>query len=243
VKPYTIKAIAAGLAGEFLTYNRVEQRGILVLCLLLLALILFNAVIPAETFQQPVDFREFSKEVREFEKAWQKAADSDSMARAEKYSRQSYGAASCQRDSGNNFLKMQRPLLMIDLNTADTLDLQQLRGIGPGFARRIVAYRERLRGYSDKRQVLEVFGMDSARYHAIAGYLTTTRDSVHPMNLNTVTIKELMRHPYFPFALAKNIVVYRQKIKAFQSLDELNKVPGISDSLFHRMVVYLRLGP
>jgi DNA uptake protein ComE-like DNA-binding protein len=136
-----------------------------------------------------------------------------------------------------------RPIVIVELNSADTFDLQQLRGIGPAFARRIVNYRERLRGFNDKRQLLEVFGMDSARFNSIELNLDVNSDSVHPIDLNLVTFKELLRHPYFPFPVTKNIMIYRQKNKNFKSLDELKKIEGVNDSLFRRMVVYLRLGP
>jgi DNA uptake protein ComE-like DNA-binding protein len=73
--------------------------------------------------------------------------------------------------------------------------------------------------------------------------LLVNRDSIHPIDLNTVTFKELLRHPYFPFPVTKNIMIYRQKNKVFRSLDELKNIQGVNDSLFRRMIVYLRLGP
>lgn len=222
----SIKKQFLRLVGDYLTYNRTEQRGILVLSIILLCVIVANAVIPSGTFQKSPDFSVFSKDIREFETAWQKAADSDSIARSHKYK-----------------AVPAKPLVMIELNSADTFDLQQLRGIGPGYARRIVNYRERLRGFNDKRQVLEVFGMDTARYMMIEKNLTVNTDSIHPFYLNTVTFKELLRHPYFPFATTKSIMIYRQKNKNFKTLGELKNIQGINDSLFRRMIIYLRLGP
>ena len=136
-----------------------------------------------------------------------------------------------------------KPLVTVDLNTSDTFELQQLRGIGPAFARWIVAYRQRLGGFHDPRQLLEVYGIDAEKYAMIEANLKVTRDSIHPMNLNTVTFKEMLRHPYFPFAVTKNIMIYRKKNRSFKTLDELKNVEGISDSLFRRMIIYLRVGP
>ena len=228
--------------GDYLTFNRMEQRGILVLSLVLLGVIIVDAVIPAETFQTRPDFRTFSAEIAAFEKAWHRAADSDSIARLHRYTGyRRYGDK--YPDKGFPMPVKPKPLLIVDLNTADTFELQQLRGIGPAFARRIVNYRDRLRGFSESRQLLEVFGMDTARYASIEANLKVTRDSIHPMDINTVTFKELLRHPYFPFAITKNIMVYRQKCKAFKSLDELKNIQGVNDSLLSRMIIYLRVGP
>jgi DNA uptake protein ComE-like DNA-binding protein len=234
---------AMRLVGEYLSYNRTEQRGTLVLCLLLLTVMLVNAMIPAGTFHPPPGREDFDAEVRRFELAWRQAADSDSIARNTRYQGYGSGYGRSRTDSLKFPAKRPVPVILVELNAADTFDLQQLRGIGPGFARRIVGYRERLRGYAEKRQILEVFGMDSARYLSIEEQLRVNTDSIHPFDLNTVTFKELIRHPYFPFPVTKKIMLYRQKNKVFRSLDELKKVEGVSDSLFSRMVIYLRLGP
>ena len=229
--------------GNSLTYNRAEQRGIVVLCIILLAVMVARAFIPSETFRKTPDFMAYSAEIAAFEAEWKKAADSDSMARVNRFKnyRSRYGA--WRHDTGAPRLSAPRPLLLLDLNAADTFELQQLRGIGPAYARWIVNYRNRLRGFHDTRQVMEVFGIDSARYAEIAPNLKVTRDSIHPMDINKVTFKELLHHPYFPFPVTKNIMIYRQKHKMFKSVDELRNVEGITDSLFRRMVVYLRVGP
>ena len=85
--------------------------------------------------------------------------------------------------------------------------------------------------------------MDTGRYRLIERNLAVNRDSIRPFDVNAVTFKELLRHPYFPFPVTKNIMIYRQKNKTFRSLDELRRVDGITDSLFSRMIIYLRLGP
>jgi len=241
----TKKAISSfnRIVGEYLTYNRSEQRGILVLGLILLGLIVTNAVIPSGTIQKPPDFSTLATEIAAFESAWQKAADADSLARAIKYSRRNSNYLTYKQDSSDYKKSQTKPLLIIELNSADTFDLQQLRGIGPAFARRIVGYREKLKGFSNKNQLLEIFGMDTLRFRAIEANLTVNKDSVHPIDLNTVTFKELLRHPYFPFSVTKNIMIYRQKHKTFKSLEEIRNIEGISDSLYSRMIVYLRIGP
>ena len=177
------------------------------------------------------------------EAAWQKAADSDSLVRKQKYLGYNTRYKGFSYDSIKSLTVKPKTILIVELNSADTFDLQQLRGIGPAFARRIVNYRERLRGFYDKQQVLEVFGMDTVRYQMIEKNLRVNPDSIHPFDLNTVAFKELLHHPYFPFAITKNIMIYRQKNKRFKMLDELKNIEGMNDSIFRRAVVYLRVGP
>jgi DNA uptake protein ComE-like DNA-binding protein len=226
---------------EILAFNKSEQRGVFVLMMILLLLVVARAVSPAWITFEPADYEMFSAEAEAFRKAWQEAADSDSMARQAKYQKYFVSQRGWPGDSLRKGTFPRQPIAMVDINLADTLDLQQLKGVGPGFARRIVAYREKLGGYYHKRQLLEIFGMDSVRYGMMQDQVILTRDSIRKMNINSVLIKELMKHPYFPFPLAKNIIQYRMKHKVFHSLDELKDAAGVSDSLFRRMVVYLRL--
>jgi DNA uptake protein ComE-like DNA-binding protein len=66
-------------------------------------------------------------------------------------------------------------------------------------------------------------------------------DSVHPINLNTVTFKELLAHPYFPFLTTKAIMLYRKDHKVFRSITELKTIPIISDSAYRKMARYLKV--
>ena len=129
----------------------------------------------------------------------------------------------------------------MDLNRADSLDLQQLRGIGPSFASRIVKYRQLLGGYIRKEQLLEVYGMDSIRYAGIVEYLSIDSSLVRKVNLNTAGIKELMKHPYIEYYVAKTIVKYREKEGGITSIDSLRKGTGIPADLMLKILPYVEL--
>jgi len=214
---------------DYLSFNRAEQRGIVILLLILSGVILSNIFIPTGITHQPVDFTGFEKEVAIFESEWQKAKETEEK--------------NLFMRTDTSFKKKMRlkTEFIVELNSADTFDLQRLRGIGPSFARRIVNYRQRLGGYIRKEQLLEVFGMDSSRYYALASNIGVSPDSVRRIDLNHITFKELLRHPYFPYEVTKAIMIYRQKNKQFRSLEELKSIEGISDSLFRRVFPYIRV--
>ena len=65
-----------------------------------------------------------------------------------------------------------KPLFIVEINAADTFDLQEVKGIGSSYARRISNYRDRLGGFIKKEQLLEVFGIDSAKYVQIQASFT-----------------------------------------------------------------------
>ena len=122
--------------------------------------------------------------------------------------------------------------VMVELNSADTLQLQELRGIGPGFARRIVKYREKLGGYYAKEQLMEVYGFTDSLYKQVSPHVTVDASKIQKLNINELGIAELKRHPYISFFEAKAIVEYRNSLKSgrIESLDELAKLPDLKEN-------------
>ncbi|GAB4318531.1 MAG: hypothetical protein Kow00127_10560 [Bacteroidales bacterium] len=133
------------------------------------------------------------------------------------------------------------PQLIVEINHADTLELQQLPGIGPSFARRIVKYRDLLGGYYDKKQLLEVYGLDSIRYRAIEPFIEIDSPKIRQININKATFDELIRHPYIEFYLAKSILEYRQQVGEIEQLDELTNARLVYDELYRKIAPYLTL--
>jgi competence ComEA-like helix-hairpin-helix protein len=129
--------------------------------------------------------------------------------------------------------------LMVELNAADTLDLQQLKGIGPAFARRIVRYRDKLGGYYRKEQLLEVYGMEAERYDGIRDHVTVDAGLVRKININKATIKEMLRHPYMEFYIAKAIVNYRVQKGPFTDVGQIREAETIYDEVYERLAPYL----
>jgi DNA uptake protein ComE-like DNA-binding protein len=232
----------ATLIKDYFTFNRKEQRGIFVLITILLLLVTANQFVPMLIRPGPVDFSGFEKEIAAFEK---EVARADSIAEHEKrnrYQGPGYRTSTGIRDSIKLPKSYPKEIFTIELNSTDTFELQRLRGIGSSFARRIVKYRDRLGGFISKSQLLEVWGMDSSRYNAIAEHLYADPDSIHKIDLNTVSFKELLSHPYFPFEVTKAIMLYRKEHKKFMQPEELMNIKVIPDSAYRKMKDYIRVG-
>jgi competence protein ComEA len=54
---------------------------------------------------------------------------------------------------------------IVEINRADSAKLTQVKGIGAGFASRIIKYRTQLGGFVKKEQLMEIYGIDTAKYH------------------------------------------------------------------------------
>jgi DNA uptake protein ComE-like DNA-binding protein len=138
--------------------------------------------------------------------------------------------------------RMEEKTLSIELNKTDSTELILCSGIGPSFARRIISYREILGGFYDKSQLLEVYGMDSARYMGFQHQVTVNPELINRMHLDTISFKGLLKHPYFEFYLVKAIFNYKDRQKGIDSIQELKNLPEIYPELFKKLSPYLSIG-
>ena len=93
----------------------------------------------------------------------------------------------------------------VELNSADSAALDALPGIGPYYARQILAYRERLGFYADISQLLDIRGMDTARLRRLADRLYIAPESLRPLDLYSMSLDSLAAHPYIGPYAAKGI--------------------------------------
>jgi DNA uptake protein ComE-like DNA-binding protein len=226
---------------DYFTFTRAEKRGVFVLLSILFLLIIADEVIPLVIRPKSVDISGFENEIKAFEESIRIEDSIEAMTHKSGYKKRNSNSAIHKMDSSFSSRRFPKETFMIELNSADTFTLQRLRGIGPSFARRIVKYRERLGGYLDKIQLLEIWEMDTSRYNSIKEQITVNRDSVHKINLNTITFKKLMSHPYFPFEMTREIMIYRKEHKKFVNVEELRNIRMISDSVYRKIRSYIKV--
>lgn len=101
---------------------------------------------------------------------------------------------------------------LIELNSADSAALDALPGIGPYYARQILAYRDRLGFYADLTQLLDIRGMDTARLHRLADRLYIDPASIRPLDLYTMSLDSMAAHPYIGTYAAKGIDRLRRTV-------------------------------
>ncbi|MDD4372836.1 MAG: helix-hairpin-helix domain-containing protein [Bacteroidales bacterium] len=129
---------------------------------------------------------------------------------------------------------------IVELNKADSLMLIQLPMVGPWFAHRIIKYREILGGFVDKEQLLEVFGMDQERVSAFEDYLTIDTSRIHPLSINFVDFKDVVRHPYFSYPFTKAIFNHRDRKGMISNFDQLKELVPDSDTLSPYLRYYIK---
>ncbi len=137
--------------------------------------------------------------------------------------------------------KVIKPLYTVNINRCDTFDLDEIKGIGPAYARRIFKYGERLGGYVKKEQLMEVFGLDSVKYNEIKASIIIDTLGLKRININTATIQDLKKHPYFDYYIAKSLVTYRMKNGNYKQVKDIKKAPLIYDDFYNKIFPYLKV--
>ncbi len=112
----------------------------------------------------------------------------------------------------------------VELNTADSITLIKIKGIGPYYASKIIRYRQRLGGYYAVNQLKELkmtyFNVDSS-----AHLFRVNPDFIQKSDLDTMSFKAVLRHPYLEYEDVQMIFNAKKKYRhiSYDTLEQ-NKV-------------------
>lgn len=138
--------------------------------------------------------------------------------------------------AGGRFTK---PVLSpFDINTADTTELKQLRGIGSRLASRIVKFRDALGGFVSTDQYTEIFGLDSLVVSELNKY-GQVMTAARKLPINTATAEELDRHVYLSRRQAEIIINYRNQHGPFASAESLRNIRVLDAKTIEKLTPYL----
>lgn len=132
-----------------------------------------------------------------------------------------------------------KTIAILDINIGDSAAYDALPGIGGGFSKRILKFREKLGGFYKVEQVAETFGLPDSTYQKIKPYLKINGDNIRKININTATIEELKAHPYIRWQLAKVIIEYKKQHGDYKSLEDLKKIMIIDEETYNKISPYL----
>ena len=138
-------------------------------------------------------------------------------------------------------LEKYAPGTVVDLNRADTTELQRIPGVGSAIAAAIVAYRERLGGYHHIGQLREINFSQGRRLDTamLAPWLTIDTTALQRLNLNRAGIERLRRHPYLNFYQARAIAEARRRDGALTNLRILSLLDEFTTDDLTRLAPYV----
>lgn len=127
---------------------------------------------------------------------------------------------------------------LVELNTADTLILKKVPGIGSAFSNRIIKYRNLLGGFYAVSQLSEVYGIDEEKYRELKEWFCVNPELILKKQINQLPADSLSRHPYINYRQAKAIKQLCKQKGRLSGWENLSLLEEFTESDRQRMEPY-----
>jgi competence protein ComEA len=128
---------------------------------------------------------------------------------------------------------------IIELNTADSFELESVRGIGAYLASRIVKYRNKLGGFYEVDQLEEVYGLRPETYMNINHLVKADVDLIKKIKINSIDEAVLASHPYIGRKTSAILMRYKKQHGDFKTMDDLQRVKIFDEEDLARLKWYI----
>ena len=144
-------------------------------------------------------------------------------------------------DKFHKFLpKEKEKIIQKDINTATREDLIAVYGIGEKLADKILLEKEKLGGFVSMEQFQFMWGISpEASADLEKRFSVMSQNGIKKIAINDLSQKELAKFPYFNYALAKEILIYRTMNNGIKNIDDLTKIKGMPNEKIKIIALYL----
>ncbi len=127
----------------------------------------------------------------------------------------------------------------VDLNACDTNDILSIPQFGSKRAQKIVEYRDKLGGFFTISQLREIYILQNISLEHCEKYFVINRNKIRKININSISYKELIAHPYFDAYLTKQIINYREKNGKIKDISHFQQITNAYKELIVKLTPYL----
>lgn len=135
--------------------------------------------------------------------------------------------------------KVEKQKVIYDLNTVTKEELLELY-VSLSMANKVVKYREKLGGYAEMSQLLELYNIKERDLKLLQKHCNIV-SKVKQININTADSKQLKAHPYLDFHDAEAIIRYRKRKGKYKSIEVLKSRKILTETTFERVKFYLKV--
>lgn len=129
--------------------------------------------------------------------------------------------------------------VIVDLNSADTTLLMQVKGIGRGYAKGIVRFRKETGGFASVDQLHELYGMRPENFDRIRPFCTVNTALIQRIKVNTANVERLNAHLYINFYQAKALFELRRSKGKLKEMSDLKILQEFSSEDLNKLKPYL----
>jgi len=127
----------------------------------------------------------------------------------------------------------------VDLNSADSATLVALPKIGSFLAGKIVALRTKLGGFHSLTQLTEIWGFKEDFLYDLEGKIWVDPKQIKYIAINTISLDELQKHPYFKYTLSRVLINYRTQHGNYKNMESIKGVKLVNDSIVKLIAPYI----
>ena len=131
---------------------------------------------------------------------------------------------------------------LVDINTADSVTLVAVDGIGAKSASEIIRYRKLLGGYHSVEQLTELKCITESNYEKILQQICCDSFVISKIDINFAGPKELERHPYVSAQALRRIIKHQKLKGGWSRIEEMTEDNILSEDEAKRLAPYLRFG-
>lgn len=139
-----------------------------------------------------------------------------------------------------NYPKNVKEKVMVEINSADSVTLTTISGVGPSFASRILKYKNRLGGFNHINQLREVYGIDSLKFEQIKNQVRVDGANIALININDCTFEQLKTFPYLAYKQSNAIIAYRKQHGNYKNPADLSKIAILNAETIQKILPYLK---
>jgi len=228
-------------------FSRRDRNGILILLILICTVLVFRYSGLLSAFKKPVSTEDFNKQILIYNDSLQASKNNEKAANISKRQNiQNHLPEKIKKidaTSNKNYdIQNKKIKLLIDINSADSTELEILYGIGSVLSKRIIKYRNLLGGFLYKEQLLEVYGFNRDLLTKINENIEVDTSKIKKINICKLKEEQLFRHPYLSKYDAKAIIAFNEfKNGRILKVDELKENKVLSDSIYNKIYKYMSI--
>lgn len=130
---------------------------------------------------------------------------------------------------------------IVELNSADSLSLDAIKGVGPYVVKRILHFRKRLGGYLYKEQLTELGVIADSLYQPISEIIMVDPSKINKININTADYKTFTTNPYFSKETTNAIIKYRKQHGDFGDVQHIRRIRSLKEDVGAKILPYLTI--
>lgn len=228
---------------DYLTFNKSERRGLLVLSFLILFLIILNIILPFLIKHKTYDYSRFEAEINEFMKTQEVVSVKPKTYRH----KEPFNIF----DANTSAVDQKLNPVAFDPNTMPYEGFLEM-GLSPKQAMTILKYRSKGGKFFKKEDFKKMYCISPNEYEALEPYIEIKTPTyagnkaakaveMFKVEVNTATEEELKKIKGIGTYFATQIVKYRTRLGGFNAKEQLMEVPKMDSAKFNDIKAFIEI--